>query len=385
MLGHSIGDRLLQAVGSQLREVVREGDLVARLGGDEFAILQMNIHGAADAADLATRLMDVAGRPATIDDKEVQVTASIGITLFPNDSLDAEGLLQNADLAMTQAKAEGGRRFTFYSNEMHTKACENGRLDSELRRAIEQNQFVLHYQAQVDARTGRIIGAEALIRWNRDGMGLVHPGDFLGRAEENGLIVAINDWVLREACTEAQRWRRAGLPPLRIAVNMSPLQFRGHQVAQLVGRVLNETGLDPRFLELEITESIVMENSEALVRDLNRMRALGVRFSIDDFGTGYSSFRYIKSFPIDRLKIDQSFIRNMDKNASDVAIVEAIIGLAKNLKLDVLAEGVETEAQRDWLVAAGCDEVQGYLFSRPVPADQFVELVRTENRIARSA
>ena len=385
VLGHSVGDRLLQTVGNQLRTVVRETDLVARLGGDEFAVLQRGIETPADAADLGRRLMEVAGRTMTIDDKELQVSASVGVTLFPADSCDAEGLLKNADLALSQSKAEGGRRLTFYSDEMQTKAQENGRLDAELRRAIEQKQFVLHYQPQVDARSGHIVGAEALVRWNRDNVGLVHPGEFLGRAEENGLIVAINDWVLREACSEAQRWLRAGLPPLRIAVNMSPLQFRGSNVAELVSQVLAETRLDPRRLELEITESIVMENSEALVRDLNRMRASGVRFSIDDFGTGYSSFRYIKSFPIDRLKIDQSFIRNMDKNASDAAIVDAIIGLAKNLKLDVLAEGVETEAQRDWLVAAGCDEVQGFLFGRPLPADDFVALVRANSRVARSA
>jgi EAL domain-containing protein (putative c-di-GMP-specific phosphodiesterase class I) len=329
--------------------------------------------------------MEVAARPVTIDDKEMQVGASIGITLCPDDADDAESLLKNADLAMYQAKAEGGRRFAFYSNDMQTRAFAVGRLDAELRRAIEQKQFVLHYQPQVDARSGHIIGAEALVRWNRDGVSLVYPGEFLGRAEENGLIVAINEWVLKEACSEAQRWARVGLPPLRIAVNMSPVQFRGNDVADLVSATLRETGLDPRRLDLEITESVMVENSEALVDDLNRLHGLGVSFSIDDFGTGYSSFRYIKSFPIDRLKIDQSFIRTMASNTSDAAIVEAIIGLAKNLKLAVLAEGVETVEQRDWLVGAGCDEVQGYLFSRPIPADDFIALVRADSTIARSA
>jgi diguanylate cyclase (GGDEF)-like protein/PAS domain S-box-containing protein len=385
VLGHATGDRLLQVVGKAFQSVVRETDLVARVGGDEFAVLQTGITGPRDAADLARRLMDVAAQPVIIEDKEMQVGASIGITLCPADGDSVESLLKNADLAMYQAKADGGRRFAFYSGEMQTRAFAVGRLDSELRRAIEQKEFVLHYQPQVHARSGQIIGAEALVRWNRNGVSLVYPGEFLGRAEENGLIVAISEWVLKEACSEAQRWTRLGLPPLRIAVNMSPVQFRGNDVADLVDATLRETGLDPRRLDLEITESIMVENSEALVDDLNRLHALGVSFSIDDFGTGYSSFRYIKSFPIDRLKIDQSFIRTMATNTSDAAIVEAIIGLAKNLKLSVLAEGVETAEQRDWLLAAGCDEVQGYLFSRPIPADDFIALVNADSKIARSA
>ena len=385
VLGHSVGDRVLATVGRNLNDIVRDTDTVARLGGDEFAIVQTGITGPAEAAGLAERLIEAAGRPVDVDGKQIELTASVGITICPDDGSDADGLLKNADLAMYQAKAEGGRSFKFFSSEMHTKAREISRLDADLRRAVEQEQFVLHFQPQVDARTGRIVGAEALLRWRRDGAGLVYPGAFLFRAEENGLIVPINQWVLLQACREAQRWRRAGLPPIRIAVNMSPVQFRRQNIAELVGKVLRESGLEPWRLELEITESIVMEHTESLIRDLDQLRKFGVRFSIDDFGTGYSSFRYIKSFPVDSLKIDQSFISNMDHNASDVAIVQAIIGLAKNLNLSVIAEGVETEAQRAWLASEGCDEVQGYFFSRPVAADDFVELLRANSTIARSA
>jgi diguanylate cyclase (GGDEF)-like protein len=385
VLGHSVGDRLLGKVAQNLQRAVRETDTVARLGGDEFAIVQTGIEGPEDAADLARRLIEVTAQPLDIDGKEIQATGSIGVTLFPSDGDDAEELLKNADLAMYQAKADGGKGFRFYSTDMHIVAHEISRLDAELKDAVEHEQFVLHYQPQVDARTGRIVGAEALVRWNRDGAGLVYPGAFLSRAEANGLIVPINEWVLNEACREAQRWRRAGLPPVSIAVNLSPVQFRRQNIGKLITSALRETGLEPSRLELEITESIVMENSDSIVRDLNRLRKLGVRFSIDDFGTGYSSFRYIKTFPVDRLKVDQSFISSMDQNVSDVAIVQAIIGLAHNLKLDVIAEGVETEAQRSWLVKEGIGEMQGYFFSRPLPATEFVELLRSENPIAQSA
>ncbi len=385
VLGHSVGDRLLAVLGRELQRVVRETDVVARLGGDEFAILQTRIEGPNDAADLARRIVEITSRPIDIDGKEIQATGSIGITLFPADGSDADELLMNADLAMYQAKADGGRGFRFYSAEMQAHAHDVGRLDADLRRAVERDQFVLHYQPQVEARTGRIVGAEALVRWRRDDGELVPPRNFLGRAEANGMIVPINEWVLRQACRDAQSWRRAGLPPIRIAVNMSPVQFRRQNVGKLITSTLQETGLEPWRLELEITESIVMENTKALIRELNRLHRLGVHFSIDDFGTGYSSFRYIKAFPIDRLKIDQSFIANMDRNASDVAIVQAIIGLAKNLNLGVIAEGVETEEQRAWLAAEGCDEAQGYFFSRPLPVEEFIALLGADNPVARTA
>jgi diguanylate cyclase (GGDEF)-like protein/PAS domain S-box-containing protein len=384
VLGHSVGDRLLTVVGRELRRAVRDTDVVARLGGDEFAILQTRIDGPNDAAELARRIIEVTAKPVDIDGKEIQATGSIGITLFPDDGGDPDELLKNADLAMYEAKADGGRGFRFYTSEMQRHAHDIGRLDADLRRAVEREQFEIHYQPQVDAGTGRIVGAEALVRWRSDDGELVPPCRFLGRAEANGLIVPINEWVLNRACREAQRWRRAGLPPIRIAVNMSPVQFRRQNVGKLITATLEETGLEPWRLELEITESIVMENTKALINELTRLRALGVQFSIDDFGTGYSSFRYIKAFPIGRLKIDQSFIANMDRNTSDSVIVQAIIGLAKNLNLGVIAEGVETEEQRRWLQAEGCDEAQGFYFSRPLPADEFLELLRAENPVAQT-
>lgn len=385
VLGHSVGDRLLSALGSELQRVVRETDIVARLGGDEFAILQTRIDGPDDAADLARRIVEVTARPMDVDGKQIQAAGSVGITLFPTDGDEPDELLKNADLAMYQAKADGGRGFRFYSQGMQAQARDIGRLDADLRRAVEHGQFELRYQPQVDAATGRIVGAEALVRWRHHESGLISPREFLSRAEANGTIVPINEWVLRQACRDARAWQRAGLPPIRMAVNMSPVQFRRQNVGKLVVSTLKETGLAPQWLELEITESIVMENTKALIRELNRLRRLGVQFSIDDFGTGYSSFRYIKAFPIGRLKIDQSFIANMDRNSSDIAIVQAIIGLAKNLNLGVIAEGVETEEQRRWLAAEGCDEAQGFFFSPPLAADEFVALLRAENPLALSA
>lgn len=385
VLGHSIGDRLLALVARQLKKAVRETDTVARLGGDEFAVVQTGIDGPEDAAELARRLITLTARAVRVEGRDIQASASVGVTLFPADGSDSDALLKNADLAMYQAKADGGNGFRFYSAEMQRNALETSLLDTDLRQAIEQKQFVLHYQPQVDVKSGRIVGAEALVRWNRGSDSILLPAAFLSRAEENGLIVPINQWVLREACQEAQRWRRAGLPPVRIAVNLSPVQFRRQNIGRLITKTLQETGLEPWRLEVEITESIVMENTDALVRDFHRLRKLGVSLAIDDFGTGYSSFRYIKSFPIDRLKIDQSFIANIDKGSSDTAIIHAILGLAKSLGLTSIAEGVETEEQRAWLAGNGCDELQGYLFSRPVAADEFVELLRSDMQLARSA
>jgi diguanylate cyclase (GGDEF)-like protein/PAS domain S-box-containing protein len=385
VLGHSVGDRLLKVMADRLRLALRQNDTLARLGGDEFAVLQTRIAGVQDAADLAERLMAVVAEPVVIDGVTIDATASVGITVFPADGEQAEELLKNADLAMYRAKAEGGGTYSFFSQEMHTQARETSRLDAELRRAIEQQQFLLYYQPQVDLRSGRIVGAEALLRWRREDGRIATPGEFLHRAEETGLILPINEWVIREACSEAQGWLRAGLPPLRIAVNLSPLQFRRQNISQIVNSALRDTRLDPARLELEITENIVMENTESIVSELARLRQIGVRFSIDDFGTGYSSFRYIKNFPIDRLKIDQGFIANMTQNPNDAAIVQAIITLAKSLKLDVVAEGVETAEQMARLAEEGCDEVQGYYFSRPLPAQDFIRLVRSENPVAQIA
>ncbi len=385
VLGHSRGDLLLKIVAERLSGVAGEGDLVARLGGDEFAVLQTGPDARERIEEMATRISDAVARPAMIDGHELDASISIGTTVFPDDGDTAEELLKTADLAMYRAKAAGGASHRFFTPDMRTEARNAILLDAELRRAIDQDQFVLYYQPQVHVATGQIVGAEALLRWDRPGQGIVQPGSFLGRAEENGLIVPINEWVLRAACQEAQRWRRLGLPALRVAVNMSPLQFRRQNVCEQVAAALRETGLDPRRLELELTENIVMENVDSVVNDLGSLQKMGVQFSLDDFGTGYSSFKYVKNFPIDRLKIDQYFIRAMSENGRDLAIVRAIISMAKTLGFAVTAEGVETYEQMQLLATESCDEVQGYFFSRPLPAEEFVALVRSQSRLAHTA
>ena len=383
LLGHSAGDRFLKDVADQLRNSMRESDTIARLGGDEFAILQAGVTSSEDVAEFANRILQVAAQSGNI--KEVVTSASIGIAVHPADGVDAEELLKNADMAMYKAKAEGGNVFCFYAADMQARARQEATLDAELRTAIQEQQFVLYYQPQVDAKTSRIIGAEALLRWNRPGEGIVGPGVFLPRAEENGMIIPINEWVLFEACREAKRWQRMGLPPLRVGVNLSPVQFRKRTVPLLVAKALAETGLDATRLDLELTESIVMNDVEAVASDLQQLMNLGVHISIDDFGSGYSSLNYVKRFPVDRLKIDQSFVRNMATDPNDAAIVRAIITLGHSLDLEVVAEGVETAEQLARLRAEDCDELQGYYFSRPVPASDFIALVRSETSFAQTA
>ncbi|MGC8469118.1 MAG: putative bifunctional diguanylate cyclase/phosphodiesterase [Acetobacteraceae bacterium] len=374
--GHHIGDRLLCAVAERLRHSVREGDIVARIGGDEFAVLQSRVDRVEDAVDLARRLVEVVSGAFTFDSLELGLSVSVGITLCPDDGEGVEELLKNADLAMYRAKSDGRDTYRFFAAEMNRQAQEAVAIENELRIALARRQFVLLYQPQVSFATGRVVGVEALLRWNKPGQGLVAPQEFLPMAEETGLIVRINEWVLREACTAGIRWREAGLPPLRVAVNLSPVQFRRQDVRRLVLDTLAETGFDPAFLELELTESILMENAEAAAEDIRALCEHGVRFSIDDFGTGYSSLRYVKGLPVSRLKIDQSFIANLVSDPNDAVIVRAIINLGHSLNLDVLAEGVETAEQYERLRRDGCDAMQGHFFSPALPAEAFAELLR---------
>ncbi len=374
-LGHQLGDQLLHAVAGRLRHAVRESDTVARLGGDEFAILQADLHEAEDASALARQVIEALSQPFGIEGQTLSLSASVGITLYPADGNALDELLRNADLAMYRAKADGGAAFRFYCADMNQSVREAIRLDADLRQGIAQDQFVLHFQPQVNVETGRIVGMEALLRWQRPGIGLVKPGEFLPIAEETGLIVPINAWVLREACRQGRAWRERGLMPLRFAINLSPVQFRRQNVFDLVLEVLQETGFDANFLELELTETILMENAETSVRTLRALQELGVTFAIDDFGTGYSSLSYVKNFPVDRLKIDQSFVRNLKTDPSDTAIVRAIINLGHSLGIEVVAEGVETREQFTQLAAEGCDEVQGYLFGPPLIAADFEALI----------
>ncbi|MDB5545909.1 MAG: hypothetical protein JWO64_3058 [Hyphomicrobiales bacterium] len=385
LLGHSTGDRFIKSVGERLRNAIRPDDTLARLGGDEFAILQAQVNSTEDIEEFAKRILETVSETSDFEDSGLRTTASIGIAIHPDDGLDGEDLLKNADLAMYRAKAEQGNHFCFYAADMQARARNEALLDGELRRASENNEFVLYYQPQVDLASGEIVGAEALLRWNRPGVGIVGPGVFLPRAEENGLIVPINEWVLREACREAKSWQRMGLRPVRVGVNLSPVQFRKRQMPLLIAQILGETGLEPGRLDLELTESIVVGDFDAVAQDLQQLLDLGVHISIDDFGTGYSSLSYVKKFPVDRLKIDQSFVRNLTTDGNDAAIIRAIVTLGHSLNLSVVAEGVETAEQLARLRAEGCDEVQGYYFGRPMPAEDFVAMLRSDPLLAASA
>lgn len=385
VLGHHVGDQLLKHVAARLTEAVRETDTVARLGGDEFAVLQTDVTRPEDAFCLARRIIDLVSDPCRVEGREIVTSTSVGIAIHPTDGTDVDELLKSADLAMYRAKAGGRNTYRLFSADMDRAAREEGVLEADLRRALAKGEFVLHYQPQIDLRTGRVIGAEALIRWNRPGRGLVGPGEFLPLAEENGLIIPINEWVIAEACREAQGWARAGLPPLRIAVNLSPIQFRKQDMHALVTSILAETGLDPRLLELELTETILMQDTTAAAACISSLREVGVSFSIDDFGTGYSSLAYVKNFPVDRLKIDQCFIRNLRHDPNDVAIVRAMINLGHSLGIEVIAEGVDNAETVALLRAEGCDEVQGFFFSAAIPPKEFVALVQNDHALARSA
>lgn len=385
LFGHTAGDRYLKAVAERLSSAMRETDTLARLGGDEFAIIQSNVSSGEEAAEFAKRLLSILTDNSDFEGGRIAVTASIGIVLHPRDGLDPEDLLKNADLAMYRAKADQGNHYCFYAEDMQTRARTDAILDSELRDALERKEFVLFYQPQIDLASGRIVGAEALLRWNRPLVGLVTPSVFLPRAEENGLIVPINEWVLREACREAKNWQKIGLPLLRVGVNMSPIQFRRRTVPLLVAKVLSETGLDPRRLDLELTESIVMHDHESVAADLHQLQDLGICVSIDDFGTGYSSLAYVKRFPVNRLKIDQSFIRNVHRELNDAAIVRAIVTLAHSLDMHVVAEGVETADHLAKLREEGVDEVQGFYFAKPMPSDEFIKFVQDEMVSMKSA
>ncbi|HEY1736961.1 MAG TPA: EAL domain-containing protein [Methylovirgula sp.] len=385
LLGHTGGDRFLRALSGHLVKEMPDADMIARLGGDEFAILQSNVRGGEDAAEFAKRIVEVIGAYVDVRDPRPATTASVGVALYPNDGIDAEELLKNADLAMYKAKNEGGNLCCFFAADLQSRAKQAAQLDRDLREALANNEFRLYYQPQIDLATGNVIGAEALLRWDRGEAGILTPGAFLYRAEENGLILPISEWVLREACCEAKGWQRAGLPAIRVAVNLSPLQFRRRTLPLLIAKVLGDTGLDPNCLELELTESIVMHDIDAVADDLEELTKFGVHIAVDDFGTGYSSFGYVKKFPISRVKIDQSFIRDMAEDSDDEAIVRAIIMLGHSLNIAVLAEGVETEDQLARLRSEGCDEVQGYLFGRPMPAANFIEFMRGEHALAKTA
>jgi diguanylate cyclase (GGDEF)-like protein/PAS domain S-box-containing protein len=380
-LGHSMGDRLLQVVAERLSACVREGDTVARLGGDEFVIILEDMVRPRDAALLAQKMLDRFTLPFRVEDpvtgtQEFYFTASIGISLYPGDGEDAQTLLKNADVAMYRAKEHGGNNYQFFTAEMDTRARKRLSLENALHHALEQEQFVLHYQPQVELATGRVLGVEALLRWRHPEQGLIAPAEFIPLLEETGFIIPVGEWVLHTACAQHRAWREAGLPPLRMAVNLSARQLRHEHFVDTVAAALADAGMDPDDLELEITESAVMQQVEASLETLRRIHALGVQLSMDDFGTGYSSLGHLKLLPIDTVKIDQSFVRDIPGDENDAAIAQAIIVLTHGLQLKVIAEGVETKEQLEFLRTHGCDAMQGYLFSRPLPAAEITSLLK---------
>lgn len=385
VMGHSVGDHFLAAVAERLQTIKRKGCIVARLGGDEFAVLQTNLANNEAAAQLADEISRLLREAIIVNGKSVILGASIGIAIHPADGNDIEDLLRHADLAMYKAKSDGGDRHQFFAADMNLRACRAAALDAELRLAIEREEFELYYQPQMGLDSGKITGVEALVRWRKPDGSMVSPAAFLARAEENGLILPISAFVLRNACKQAAEWRRSGLPPLRMGVNLSPIQFRGQGLPFLVARALSESNLDPGLLELELTESILMHDLDQVIVQLQQLRELGVAISIDDFGTGFSSLSYVKRLPVDRLKIDQSFIRDVTFDPSDRAIVAAIVKLAHSLRMEVVAEGVETVEQLDYVRDTGCDAAQGFYCGKPMAAVAFGDFMSTGRHLAAMA
>lgn len=369
-LGHDTGDDVLREVTARLRDCLRDSDIISRFGGDEFVALMRDIDDADDSRAAAKRILASVADPYSIDGEDYHLSASIGISTFPGDSADAAALLRNAEMAMYRAKDQGKNNFQFHSPQMNARSFEHVVLERLLRRAVELDEFLLHYQPQLEVSTGRVVGAEALLRWNHPGMGMMQPGKFIPLAEETGLIVPIGRIALTRACLQAKAWQDAGASGFRISVNLSPRQFAQQELVADVRNILEDTGLPPHTLELEITESMVMDNPERAASVLHELRDLGLMLAIDDFGTGYSSLGYLKRFPVNTLKVDRSFIKDLPDGPDDAAITHAVIAMGRSLRLTVVAEGVETVEQAEFLRLHGCDLMQGYLLGRPVPAPE---------------
>mgnify|MGYP005806055789 CR=1 FL=1 len=377
--GHPVGDQLLQAAAERLKSHVRAGDTAARTGGDDFCFVLTGVKAAHHAGEIAQKILDSFARnPILVSGREVFVTASIGISIYPFDGVNAATLARNADAALHHAKREGRNNFQYYAAQMNATAWQRLTLETELRRALEHEEFRLHYQPKIDLADGKITGMEALLRWQSAERGLVPPAEFIPLLEETGLILPVGEWVLRTACKQVHAWQAAGLQGIGIAVNLSMLQFRQADFAGMVLGILKENHLKPELgtIELELTESLLMNNADRTIATLDALHEKGVKFSIDDFGTGYSSMSYLKRLPISSLKIDQSFVRDLANGGDDAKIVAAIVALGRSLDLKVIAEGVETTEQLDCLRKMKCDEVQGYLFSRPVPAEKMTQLLQ---------
>jgi len=383
-LGHAVGDRLLQQVAGRLSKAVRAEDTVGRLGGDEFAMVLSNLTSAQDASVVANKIMASFNEPFALEGAEIYVSASVGITLFPDDSVDQDTLIRNADAAMYRAKELGRNNFQFYTPEMNTRAHELLVMENSLRRALDRAEFLLQFQPKASTATGEITGVEALLRWRHPERGLVSPADFIPVLEDTGLIVPVGEWVIAAACEQVRDWQRAGIQPVPVAVNLSARQFQSPRLGAAIVAAIEASGIDPRYLELEITESSLMQNAEGAVGVLRQLKERGIRISIDDFGTGYSSLGYLKRFPLDALKVDRSFVRDVTRDADDATITRAVILMAHSLGLKVIAEGVETAAQLQFLSEYGCDEIQGYFFSRPLSGEDCGAWLREGRRLARS-
>lgn len=384
-LGYTAGDRLLQSVAQRLTSCVRESDTVARFGSDEFAVLLTQISRAQDAANAARAIKEVLDQAFIFDEQEVFISTSIGISLYPHDDRDTAGLLKTAGVALERAKVEGGNNYQFYTAGGTTRALKQLVLESNLRGALERSEFVVHYQPQVTIPDFHLVGMEALVRWRHPSLGMLYPSEFVPLAEDSGLILQLGEWVMRNACLQSKSWQDAGLTPMRLSVNFSARQFQQASFLTSVAEILKETNLDPRWLELEITESSIMKEPDQAIEKLHELKLMGIRVAIDDFGTGYSSLNYLKRFPIDTLKIDKTFVADVCKDPHDTAIVRAIITLGHALDLTVIAEGVETQEQLKYLSSLGCDVVQGFLFSKSLSAPAFEELLIEQRRAAASS
>ncbi|MGG4450052.1 putative bifunctional diguanylate cyclase/phosphodiesterase [Brevibacillus porteri] len=380
-LGHYFGDCLLQSLSHRLKENVGSAGILARMGGDEFTMIFPAISDETEVIALADRIIASLQSPLQVEDRECIVTTSIGISIFPRDGEDTQTLMKHADAAMYSAKEKGRNRYNLYSSTMSLHAAERLAVEQELRKALERNEFRLHYQPQLDCKTNQVVGVEALLRWRHPEWGMVSPAEFIPLAEETGLIVPIGEWVLRTACQQNKAWAEAGYPSLRIAVNLSARQFQQENLVGMIKQVLQETQMQPQFLELEITESAVMQNATRFIGILHELKNLGIWLSIDDFGTGYSSLSYLRDFPINRLKIDRSFVNDITEN-EDAVIAKSIIAMAHSLQMNVLAEGVENEVQLTFLREQQCDEMQGYYCSKPLPAEQLEEWMQQSGTTA---
>src|SRR5690349_21065386 len=380
-LGYTAGDRLLQSVAQRLTSCVRETDTIARFGGDEFAVLLTQIPRAQDAANVARAIKAALDQAFIFEDQEIFVASSIGISMYPHDGRDTAGLLKTAGVALDRAKVQGGNNFHFYTAGGTMRALKQLVLESNIRPGLERSEFFVQYQPQVDVRGFQLVGMEALVRWHHPSLGLIYPGEFVSIAEETGLIIAIGDFVMRAACAQNKAWQDKGLMPLRLSVNFSARQFQQSTFIADVAHILKETNLDPRWLELELTESSIMKDPEQAIEKLHELKLMGISVAIDDFGTGYSSLNYLKRFPIDTLKIDKTFVSDVCKDPHDTAIVRAIINLGHALDLTVVAEGVETKEQLQYLSALECDVVQGFLFSKSLSAKAFEDLLIEQRKV----